>query len=446
VVSFANILTRMRAELHVGSRLRAHAASILALGVRGTSVLAGLAVTYVIARRMGAAATAEYALVTQTALLLSTIGLIGMEQAAVRHFSGAVASKLPLSGAMMSRVTGLLAALFLALSALLLLGSDLLSSALSTEIPLGIMVILCVLLVARGLTKFFGAVLRSQRAFTSGQALDTLLVPAGVALLLLAGALNNVTSALQATAALSVAGALIGGAAVACYARFGLNNFAVSFRTLSRSSLALWGSSVAAIGIEWYSLAAAAALLGPEEAGMYRVCVQAAAALQLSTAALYGVYGPRISASFHSANPAWTGRLTRSATRVTVIVSVPVAMLLLVFAEPLLSLIGPEFVTAAPVLRILVVGQVVFALTGPSGLTLAMSGNERANLMISLVSAALLLAVVPLAAQTAGLVGVALAVAMMLSARNVAAFVLVRRLTGINVVTGSVRSNLEIPC
>jgi O-antigen/teichoic acid export membrane protein len=123
---------------------------------------------------------------------------------------------------------------------------------------------------------------------------------------------------------------------------------------------------------------------------------------------------------------------------------VPIAAILLIFAEPLLGLIGPEFVVSASVLRVLVIGQLAFTITGPGGIALAMTGHERLNLLITTASVVLLFVIVPMATHTLGLVGLAASMSALMVARNLTAFVLVWKVVGVNVMTGRVRDLTEV--
>lgn len=98
-------------------------------------------------------------------------------------------------------------------------------------------------------------------------------------------------------------------------------------------------------------------------------------------------------------------RLAGSATGLSAFFCLPVAVLIFVFAGPVLDLFGPEFHQATTVLRVVVVGQAIYTMTGPSGLILAMTGHERTNLIQTIGSTAILLISAPLAARYGGIWG-----------------------------------------
>ena len=72
-----------------------------------------------------------------------------------------------------------------------------------------------------------------------------------------------------------------------------------------------------------------------------------------------------------------------------------------------------------------------------------MTGHERTNLVQTIGSSALLLISAPFAARYGGLLGIATCLAAVVIARNLVSIWSVRRLTGINVFTGSIKAKAE---
>jgi O-antigen/teichoic acid export membrane protein len=420
-------------------------ASIVSLVIRGISILAGFAITWFIGHTMGPAANGQYALVTQTALFLSIVGLLGIDVAVVRHFSATVTSGILLNRMTMFRVAAIAMALMAIIALALWAGAGFFWHRLfGNVVPLTMMPVVCILLVGRGGSRLFGAILRSQHAFKLGQVIDVALIPTIVALIVAVGLLHTVQQVLWVTALTAVGATIIGLFATLRHTAPGKATLQLPLRTILASSLPLWGSGIFANIGDWYGLFVAAKMLGAHETGLFRVAAQAAAIMQIVSLSLMSVYMPRISAASHSGDKAWLGRLTHSATRLSMVCGVPIAAILLIFAEPLLGLIGPEFVVSASVLRVLVIGQLAFTITGPGGIALAMTGHERLNLLITTASVVLLFVIVPMATHTLGLVGLAASMSALMVARNLTAFVLVWKVVGVNVMTGRVRDLTEV--
>jgi O-antigen/teichoic acid export membrane protein len=88
-----------------------------------------------------------------------------------------------------------------------------------------------------------------------------------------------------------------------------------------------------------------------------------------------------------------------SATRSVVLVSAPIVVGLLVFAEPILRIFGSDFGEGTAAVRILVVGETVRLLVGVIAIGMLMSGEERLAAKIlaggAVLNVALALALAP---------------------------------------------------
>ncbi|MFB0612092.1 lipopolysaccharide biosynthesis protein [Aurantiacibacter poecillastricola] len=423
------------------AKLKDDSAVIVALVVRGLAVLAGFGVTYLIGNNLGPEAMGQYALVTQTAVFFALVGLMGLDVSAVRHFSKSVALGTPIAFLSLAKLVGLSLAFMLAITAVLWLGGDFVWARLFGDaVPQDFLLLLCVLLIGRAGISLFGAILRSQHAFTLGQIIPSLSVPAAAFLALGTGLVFTVEGALWAAAAGSLVALLIGGFVVFHRSGFGENAVHIDMRPVLASSLPLWGVGIAQNLADWYGLAVSAQMLGAADAGLYRASIQIAAVLQIAAMAIFSVYSAKISSAFHAGDRQEAGKLAARAMRFSAWISIAAGIFLMVTGKFILRQIGPEFEEAYIVLYVLIIGQVIFACTGPCGIVLAMSGNEKTNFLISVSTTILLLIVAPIAARYGGLLGVATAIALLLPLRNFIAFIMVYRLEGINVWSGSVKS------
>lgn len=92
---------------------------------------------------------------------------------------------------------------------------------------------------------------------------------------------------------------------------------------------------------------------------------------------------------------------------------------------------GSYYQRAATSLAILSLGQIVVSLTGSGGMTLAMTGRQKAAMWICCSSAAVLCIVGPIAARYWGLEGIAATAAGALALQATLEWIVCRRLTGI---------------
>lgn len=172
---------------------------------------------------------------------------------------------------------------------------------------------------------------------------------------------------------------------------------------------------------------------GPRAAGVYSVVQRGAELIVVLLLAANMPLAPTI-ARLHALGD--THGLEHAAQRVaqaTLVVSIPIAAVFMIFPGVYLGLFGASFHVGATALSILAAGQLVNAAAGPAGNVLLMTGHERvamrgigAGLVANLVLGIVL--VPPL-----GVTGGAIAFATSLALWNVSLVVSVRRRLGINV-------------
>ncbi|WP_166395355.1 flippase [Rubrobacter marinus] len=119
-------------------------------------------------------------------------------------------------------------------------------------------------------------------------------------------------------------------------------------------------------------------LASDETVGLYNAAARIAILITFSLSAVNAVVVPMISAAYHGGRRRQARSLQHRAMLLGGLGALPPAVVVLLFPEFLLGFFGPGFVEAAPVLRILALGQLVNAATGPVGFALLMTGRERA--------------------------------------------------------------------
>lgn len=432
------------ASLNPLTLVKRHFHSLASLVIRGTSVAAGFGIALLIGRMFGPEANGHYALITQTGMFLSVVAVGGLDLAVTREFSAATARNIRIASRSFFRVVGY--SMLIACGIVLLLamiGPQFLTRLFNGDVPQDALIVLVLIMLSRALTRMLGAVLRSQKAYSWGQAVEVLLIPTTVLVLVGLSFARSVEQVLWMTA---LVGMTVGITAFfTCLRHISRSDDAldVPMRRVLKVALPLWGVAIFLNIADWYGLATVSQILGIYSAGLYRVAVQIASVLGIITMGLFSIFSPQFAAAYAAKDMPRVARLAGSATRLSTIFSFPIAVLLFLFARPALGLFGPEFVEAETVLRIVVVGQAMFTITGPAGLLLAMTGHERINLMVTLVSTGALLVVAPVAAHLAGLYGISACMALVMIGRNLASLYFVYRLNGINVLTGSFKPRPE---
>jgi len=119
------------------------------------------------------------------------------------------------------------------------------------------------------------------------------------------------------------------------------------------------------------------ALHGAEVVGIYRVSTRVAQLVIFVLGAANMVLQPTIAKLYAVRDMQRLQRVATQSARVVLLVSVPIAIVLIVSGRSMLLIFGQEFTKGAMALAILSAGQLVNAAMGSVGLILNMTGNER---------------------------------------------------------------------
>lgn len=413
-----------------------HFSALGSMAMRGCGVGAGFILTALIGRWYGPVANAQYALVTQTALVLSLVAVGGADMALTREFSRAMAEGKKLSRQnlwfVIARTCG--AAVLLSL-AVLFGGHHLMNLIGRSTLPPGSLPVMCLILLARSFSRIVAAVLRSQRDYLLSQAIELLLIPAITIFLVAIGAARTLPGFLWATASAGIVTMIIGLVLTERHttAHGGIE---IDVRAVYRMAIPLWGVAVISGLADWFGLAIVSAINGLYEAGLFRVAVQFASAFGVISYGLLSTYSAQISAALHADDMDSVGRLCRSATRLSAAIVLPALVFVLIFAPQLMALVGPQFRSGAGMLRILAFGNAVYAVTGIAGLAMAILGRSIYNLYANLARIAAIGIGAPLVARFAGPEALCAFLAATMAATNLAEFTIVKRFVGLNVLTG----------
>jgi O-antigen/teichoic acid export membrane protein len=140
--------------------------------------------------------------------------------------------------------------------------------------------------------------------------------------------------------------------------------------------------------------------LGPEPVALFSLASRIAHMVVLALSIVVMTTGPRL-AELH-ANKEYQN-MQRLVTRSTIAISawaLPIALGLVIAGRWLLSWFGPSFVDGYPILVILVIGQMVNAITGTVGVVMTMGGLEKVVLRTQIygltITAVLCLALIPI--------------------------------------------------
>ena len=119
---------------------------------------------------------------------------------------------------------------------------------------------------------------------------------------------------------------------------------------------------------------------GTAEVGVYRVASRGAQLIALILTAFNVVLAPTIARLYAGGEIESLQRLITRSARVILMLSLPLALLLIAFGEYFLAIFGREFIGGHSALTILALGQLMNVATGTVGLLLNMTGHERDTL------------------------------------------------------------------
>lgn len=154
---------------------------------------------------------------------------------------------------------------------------------------------------------------------------------------------------------------------------------------------------------EWLVLMTIAKLGSVADAGIYRVAFQVCMLFQLVNTSFAMMAGPHLSRAAGSGDRLQFVRTIRTAGLIGLLLCAPLAVAAIGFPGQILSIFGPEFLSGALALQLLVAAQVVNVGFGPVGVGLVMLHKEKRLLVTEAIAS---LAVVGVAAATIGSLGI----------------------------------------
>jgi O-antigen/teichoic acid export membrane protein len=149
----------------------------------------------------------------------------------------------------------------------------------------------------------------------------------------------------------------------------------------------------------------------PEDVGLYQAAYQTAAIMALIGAAFDSVFAPMSAGLLAKADTDRLADLYRTVARWSLMASLPLVLLMVVFASEILSLFGPTFAAGMACLMLLAAGQWVSNWTSLAHTVLLMSGYGRLVMVNTLIGGGLFIGLNWLLIPIWGITGAAVAVA-----------------------------------
>jgi O-antigen/teichoic acid export membrane protein len=411
-------------------------ATALAIQVAG----AGLAFVFsmVLARLIGVAELGLYFLAVTIVDIGATISRLGLETAGLRLASVARSKgDWGSLGALYRKCMGLTLAGGIAIAFPIWLvishsslGGDR-SSQFRAELPILIFAVApAALLIVQA--EFLKSIEASGSGTFSYTVMPPMLLLSGTGLLWLAG--NLTLHAIFMLYVVAVMGSLA--AAIVIWSRRlpavwrGRGN--VKTRRLLQTSFPVFLVTMMTLVMGWTDILVLGVWSDPEQVGIYGIAMRIALLSTFVLSAVNIVAAPQFAALHAAGDAAGLKRVAQQSAFWTRAIAVPVLLVLLTMPDLILQIFGPKFKEGAWVLRILAVGQFVNLATGPVGIILLMTGNEKIMRNNIAISAALNLIGNLVLVPTYGAIGAAASTATALVFMNVMSWAVVRNRLNVN--------------
>jgi O-antigen/teichoic acid export membrane protein len=173
-------------------------------------------------------------------------------------------------------------------------------------------------------------------------------------------------------------------------------------------------------------------LAGTYEAGLYSAAAKVAMLTLFFYTAINSIAAPIISRAFVANETAQLSRLSSLCARIIILSSAIVTVGAIAFGKYILSLFGPEFLAAYPVLVILSLAQMLKSVSGIGGFLLTMTSHEAASARLSLLAASVNLALAFIFIPRFGALGASMGTLFATFAWSLGVIIVVRRRIGIN--------------
>ena len=357
--------------------------TLVALGLKVCNAVASFALSLLIARSFGADGTGRFGVAVTTMTLISYVVICGMNNTVIRNVAGDLRENSPGKARGTVRLAATSVVVAFGLLAIIFLGAreTLMKVAFGSIDASAELYIMLLAVLPLALQRIASSALRASGNVFVSQVIDGPLGTTVTAVGMLAFVVFGTARSLVTPAILYLAGLIIAcGCGWFFYRRIARHWPAPIRPALSPFIIAgvpVLVADISNIFTEWYTIVSLGNLWPTAIVGQYRAAWQFVALASMVQVAMLSILGPRIAGAARVGNLADIAAAARKTFVLMLVLLTPLFLVMLVLAEELLGLFGPEFVAGAPALRILVIGQFFRTLGSPFGSILVMTGNQR---------------------------------------------------------------------
>ena len=167
--------------------------------------------------------------------------------------------------------------------------------------------------------------------------------------------------------------------------------------------------------------------LAPKQVGIYAVAMALVGFVPIALQSVNQIFSPIIAELHAGGNRLLLQRLYATLTKWIMILTIPLALTIVIFARPLMGIFGAGFQSGAAVLAIGATGQIINCAVGSVGFLLMMSGHQIEMIKIQAVNAVLMIGLSLFLVPRLGMTGAALASAITVATTNIWSLAVVRR-------------------
>jgi O-antigen/teichoic acid export membrane protein len=367
----------------------------LSFAVRIGGVAFALLAQIALARALNTHMYGNYVYTIQLAGLLAVIGSLGFIQAAVRVIPMSNADGDPVHRQAFIRTGVLVSVLATTVVAAMILSlAQVWGVSLEEPFRTALLTVSILLLSALTLLRLGQEIMRGDKRVLAAQICEQVILPGG--LLGLAGMVLATGADLQVSRVIGFQAALTGVMAATLIVMALRRRSAVQDGTPPQpapASLKVWlgmGLPLAAAGLmagfmSRGDVIVLAFIATPEEIGIYAAAARVAGLMIFGLAAVNTIAAPLFSELWHTGDRAALQSRIGSSAALTMLITLPVFVVLMLAPAPIMGLFGADFIAAAPVLRVLAVGQLINALSGPTGPLMVATGQSRAYAVLTFI-------------------------------------------------------------
>lgn len=196
-------------------------------------------------------------------------------------------------------------------------------------------------------------------------------------------------------------------------------------------SAAMFGLGLAVFFIGQIDRVALGVYRGAQEVGVYSVAAGLVVYELIILQSVNQIFAPVIADVHSRGEHALLGRLFQTLTKWIFALTLPLAMVVIIFAKPIMRMFGHDFEAGWPILIIGTIGQLVNCGVGSVGYMLLMSGNQRRLVRVQMAMAVLIVILSFKLVPVWGALGAAVAAAITNIVQNVWNLIEVRNALGL---------------